>query len=106
MSAGKVCPTFCQQRDSPEEEERKCPYPEEWIRKELKNSLLESTRTRATFIKEFSEAGWVRRVGLPSTYVTNCQDQTSFNIEDCGLRVGGSYGSELKCVRYGCQPNN
>ena len=68
------------QPDSPEEEEWKCPYPEEWICKELKTACWRGyTRTRATFIKEFSEAGWVRRVGLPSTYVTNYQDQTSFN---------------------------
>jgi len=64
------------------------------------------TRTRATFIKESSEAGWVRRVGLPSTYVTIIVKIRHPSIEDCGLRVGGSYGSELKCVRYGCQPNN
>ena len=47
-------------------------------------------RSKAIFIKEFPEAGWVRRVGLPSrnflTYVTDCQGETP-SIEDCGLRV-------------------
>jgi len=46
---------FRQQPDSPEEEEWKCPYPEEWICKDLKKHPVGEVipRTRATFIKEF-----------------------------------------------------
>jgi len=82
----------CQQLHSPEEEKWKCPYPEEWILQGTKKTACWTVyiRSKAIFIKEFSEAGWVRRVGLPSrnflTYVIDRQDQTSLNR---GLRFKG-----------------
>ena len=94
-SGAKVCPMVCQPPDSPEEVSA---YPEGWI--------LQGPNK-----KELSEAGWVRRIGLPLrnflTYATDHQPgQTSFSR---GLQFKGLFllvAVMVMCEVYGFQPNN